>query len=314
MDHNIVLGAGELTLTVSTLGGSIMDARYVGKPFLGNDTGCRIHKSGLSNRRAASFPLIPFGNRLENNRFRFDNVEYTLKSNTGHDPLSLHGDGWLGKWQLTEAEDDYACLAYRLEASWSPYQYSACQKFRVTPEALTIRLEVVNDPTVALPYGLGHHLFIPLTAHATLVAQASTYWTERDYHLPGIRQTPPEALDFSEARRILCQWLNNGFEGWNPSALASWPEHEMSLTVTADPIFDRYFLFKPNGEYGTDSTGYFCFEPMSHTANGHHQRDLGGLTLLNKGERLAGEVELAPAIHSRQPHDTGMKKTVSAHL
>ena len=51
---------------------------------------------------AASFPLVPYSNRVRNGRFRFRGREVTLAPNMAGDPSPLHGQGWLAAYSATK--------------------------------------------------------------------------------------------------------------------------------------------------------------------------------------------------------------------
>ena len=48
--------------------------------------------------RRASFPLVPFVNRIRGGRFTFRGREVRLAPNMAGDPSPLHGQGWLNPW------------------------------------------------------------------------------------------------------------------------------------------------------------------------------------------------------------------------
>ena len=46
----------------------------------------------------ASFPLVPFVNRVRHGHFRFRGRDVTLAQNLAGDPSPLHGQGWKAAW------------------------------------------------------------------------------------------------------------------------------------------------------------------------------------------------------------------------
>ena len=58
--------------------------------------------------QSACFPLVPFGNRVRDNRFVFEGVAYALAPNTDWDQHYLHGDGWTTEWSVAERAPDRA--------------------------------------------------------------------------------------------------------------------------------------------------------------------------------------------------------------
>ncbi|MBZ9845946.1 MULTISPECIES: aldose 1-epimerase [unclassified Mesorhizobium] len=232
---------------------------------------------------AGCFPLVPFGNRVEGNRFLFDRTEYRLKPNTPWDKHYLHGDGWLGDWTVEDRGDAEASLSFEFQGE--PYRYRATQRFKCEGVSFRAILGVTNLCQRPMPFGLGWHPYFPLTPATTLEAPAKAYWTEKAGWLPDARTSVPEALDFNHPRALPRHWVNNGFEGWDGAASIVWPERHMRLCIETAPMLSRYFLFISDTMFDPHyREDFFCFEPMSHSANGHNLPDLGGLTVLAPGQ------------------------------
>ena len=242
--------------------------------------------------KAGCFPLVPFGNRVEGNRFVLDGREHVLTPNTPWDPHYLHGDGWLGEWTVYERQDTCASLSFEFHGE--PYRYRATQRFECKGPACSTTLGVTNLGAQPMPFGLGWHPFFPLTTATTLAAPAAAYWTEKAGWLPDAHVATPEPLDFSQPKKLPRRWINNGFEGWDGAAAIDWPERYMRLRIQTVPALSRYFLFASDTKFDPGHhEDYFCFEPMSHSANGHNLADLGGLTILAPGRSMAVSMALS---------------------
>jgi aldose 1-epimerase len=134
-----------------------------------------------------------------------------------------------------------------------------------------------------------------MNRRTTLCAAASDYWLEDKKWLPTERQPLPAELDFNRPQGLPTHWVNNGFEGWDGKAKITWPDHGLSLQIASSDIFQRYFIFVSDTKFDPGyKQDFFCFEPMSHSADGHHQKDLAGLRILEPGQSLSGWVSLRP--------------------
>ncbi|MGF6175227.1 aldose 1-epimerase [Ensifer sp. 4252] len=284
------LGNGALSIELSRFGGSFLSCTYRGVPILRP-----TRTDGLASERhgaEASFPLVPFGNRLEGNSFLLSGHRFALTPNAS-DPCYLHGDGWLATWEIVSHSENEACLRYEHRTALpSPYAYDAVQQFRVEADSLSVTLSVTNRSDLALPMGLGHHPFFPKTAGTRLTAKADHFWTERAGHLPHQSGPFPGDLDFQRGNRIPPQWLNNAYESWDGKAMIEWPEHDLRLEVEAQPPFRHFMLYAPK------DADFFCFEPMTHLPNGHHLPGFGGLSVLEHGQSLVGTMTLSPRLIS----------------
>jgi aldose 1-epimerase len=289
------LKSGSLSLRVSTAGGLIVG-------FWKDDKGGRVPllRDAPADADALSsscYPLVPFGNRVTDNRFTFEEREYHFSPNTDWDPHYLHGEGWQSEWSVDEQADDRVVLSFTHEGGHTPYAYRATQTFMLADDVLQLALSVENAGEGALPFGLGWHPYLPLTPETTLLAPARRFWTEVEGWLPGEATEIPADLDFSEPLALPHRWVNNGFERWSGEATIAWPERGTKLHLTADPIFRHAFVFVSDTIFDPQfKRDYFCFEPMSHLANGHNLPDLGDLQILQPGQRLSGSIRLRPQV------------------
>ncbi|MCA1404181.1 aldose 1-epimerase [Ensifer sp. IC3342] len=277
----------ELSIELSRFGGSLVAATWRGIPFLKPTaaTGIATQRFGAE----ASFPLVPFGNRIEGNSFTFDGEHFILEPNTSGDPLRLHGDGWLSEWELDSHSGEQATLSYvRAERVGSPYVYEAVQDVRLDGSTLVLSLTVTNMSARRLPFGLGHHPFFPRTAGARLRARAKRIWGERTGHLPDVAGSIPRTLDFCDGNTLPAHWINNAYDGWDGEAVIEWPERQLTLRLETEGAFECFMIYSP----GADAD-FFCFEPMTHLPNAHNMpAGTGGLVTLEQGQSLSGSVRL----------------------
>jgi aldose 1-epimerase len=277
--ETVDIAQGALAVRLARQGGAILQAGFDGFTFLA--------PAGGPDDTMASFPLVPFGNRIEHNRFVLDGNEYHLRPNSS-DPLVLHGDGWLEPWRIEDAGPAKAVLALRHRAdAFSPYDYSARQTLSVSNDCLCLKLSVTNHADRRMPFGLGQHPFFARTPQTRLFARAANVWAERSGHLPDQRGPVSSGLDFTGGAYLPDRFVNNAFDGWDGHARISWPEYSLAAEVEAGPIHDIFMLYLP-----TDRRDVFCFEPMTHLPNGHHMQDFGGLKLIEGGESISGEITI----------------------
>ena len=290
----VTVSRGPLRARICPTGGVILDAHFEERPLLRPYRG---DESGpVDPLKAGNFPLVPFGNRVEDNVFVYEGTEYRLSPNTDWDRHYLHGDGWLTPWRVTAKTDASVRLDLcRDEDPRAPYRYRAEQVISLRAQLLQLRLSVTNRGQRAMPFGLGHHLFFPLTPRTTLWARAAAFWSEKHDYLPDERRPIPADLDFAAPAQLPDRWINNGFEGWDGSAEIRWPERRFGARIRAREPFTGYFLFRADTDFDPAFSGdFFCFEPMTHLANAHRLPEPAGLIRLEPGRTLATEVAIEP--------------------
>lgn len=280
-----------LALTVSSSGGTILQfaLRQPDGDFH------LLRPASLSENTPAAqsgcFPLLPFGNRLKGNEFRFEGRTYVLPPNTD-DAHYLHGDGWLADWQCIARREDALTLAF--EHHSDSYCYRAEQHFSLQDDRLDVCLRITNQADYSLPFGLGWHPFFPLSESTRLQAKASGYWQEDAQWLAGNHHDGlPAGLDFSQPQRLPHRWVNNGFSGWNGNADILWPDTGHQLRLTTSPACPVFFLFISDSRFDAGyQHDFFCIEPMTHAANDHHLPGGGSLVVLSPGEHLTQHMSL----------------------
>lgn len=240
--------------------------------------------------QAANFPLVPFGNRVRGNRFSIDGKHYSLQPNMPWDKHYLHGDGWTTRWSVSEQCSDFVRLTLAPHrAAGTPYNYEAEQTIRIDGSRIEMELSLINRGEQVLPFGLGWHPYFALTEGTRLTASATDYWEEDAEWLPTVCKPVTGDIDFSKNAAIPRRWVNTLFEGWNGKAEITWAETGLRLEIEAEPMFGRYLVFVSDPAFDPGyAYDFFCFEPMSHSADGHNQADGGGLRRLAPGETLAG--------------------------
>ena len=252
----LTLSSSDLELELSpSIGGAISRLTYVGeggpRPIL------RERHSPLQNvLEAASFPLVPFVNRVRGGSFSFWGRTVSLEPNMAGDPSPLHGQGWLNPWVVEESGEDFVTLSYHHEASEWPWAYSARQEFRLDGPVLDLALTCRNDSRELMPSGLGQHPYFPCTAQTRLDTEVGFAWTIDAQVLPVAKVPATGRYDLRD--RLICgQDLDNGFEGWSGRVVMNDPDWPYELELSSPQA--RFFqIFSPPGG------GFFVAEPVTH--------------------------------------------------
>ncbi|MEJ6388737.1 aldose 1-epimerase [Gymnodinialimonas ulvae] len=289
--NRVNLALGGLKASLSLHGGAILSCTWRGIPIL------RTAPEGCGPGDRACFPLLPFGNRITGNGFRFEGRSFSLTPNTPHDPHYLHGEGWQSDWQMTKNTPDTVEMRHACVGSTIPYAYQATQSISVAEEDLSLTLSVTNVGPLRMPFGIGFHPYFPLTRNTVLQFLAGPMMDELPGHLSGPPVPTPADMDFRTGAPLPGRWINNAFENWDGDAWIKWLDRGIAVHVQADAVFRVAQLYAPGSTEGPSTDAdYFAFEPMSHLPNGHNLEDLGGLVPLAKGETLTASLVLRPQV------------------
>jgi aldose 1-epimerase len=285
----VTLVAGRLRLSLSPLiGGAISAFEWMEdsapRPIL------RKSHTLLENvLDAASFPLVPYVNRIRDGHFTFRGREVRLAPNMAGDPSPLHGQGWLNPWIVEDSGDRRAVLTYRHHSGEWPWSYEARQEFAINEGGLSVTLSCTNSDTEPMPCGLGQHPYFPCGAQTRIDAQVTKAWTIDEKVLP-LEDVPAKGR-YDLTDRLVCgQDLDNGFGGWDGKAHINdpgWP-YEVRLTSPDARFFQLYS--PPRG-------AIFVAEPVTHAnaaLNAPESQWLElGMRVLGAGE----EMSLAMHLH-----------------
>ncbi|MFL6739993.1 MAG: aldose 1-epimerase [Sphingomicrobium sp.] len=284
----LALTAGRLRLRLSpSIGGSISALEWAGDDeHVGLLRKCN---SPLENvLEAASFPLVPYVNRIRGGRFSFRGREVRLSPNMPGDASPLHGQGWLSAWDVVEAGERQAILRFRHTPGEWPWDYEARQAFALDEAGLFVRLTCRNLDREPMPCGLGQHPYFRCRPQ-TLLDTAVTYaWTIDEHVLP-VEKVPAEG-PFDLCNRLVCgQGLDHGFGGWGGAARMTDPSWPYELRMSSPDA--RFFQL-----YSPPEGGIFVAEPVTHANAALNEPEERwpelGMRVLDPGESMSLDMRL----------------------
>lgn len=241
----------------------------------------------------ASYPLLPWSNRISGGGFEHAGRFHALAPNTADDPYPIHGDGWLQPWTLSDAGGDRAQMRLRsARFGGGPHVYEAVQTFELQAGGLRQSLEVRNTGEEALPFGLGQHPWFTRTPACRLSATVGGVWLARPDRIPtGYTDRFPEGWNLNQGVAVDRIVIDNGFGGWSGAVLIEWPERRLRLHMRSElqgPAADA----RPDCLlYAPAEPPVFCFEPISHPIDAAHLPGWPGWQVLAPGQSMALRVE-----------------------
>ena len=275
------LHAGALRLALRPdLGGCIAGFWHRDTPILVSAEPASMKAS----RPSASFPLVPYSNRLGYRKFRWKGRDYTTQPNFGDNPHSLHGVGWLRPWEIVSSSVLEVVLRYlhTPDADW-PFPFEALQYFTLTPQAMSVQMVFTNSADVPQPVGLGWHPYFPKRSRSRLHIELSDRWDSDATQLP-TRKVAQPGID-SDVSHLS---YDNCFEGWKGPARIRDEKFSLQLSSSLP-----YLVV-----YTPADRDYFCVEPVSHLSNAIHMADPAahGLRALAPGESFEALMKLEVAV------------------
>lgn len=284
----VKLTAGDLRLELSpSIGGAISEFAWTGS---GGPRGIlRKCNSPLEKvLDAASFPLVPYVNRIRGGRFSFRGREIAIAPNMAGDPSPLHGQGWQSAWEVAEQGEARAVLSFRHPAGEWPWDYEARQEFTLDAGGLSVRLACRNLSVQPMPCGLGQHPYFDCGPETRLRTEATSVWTIDEDVLPVEKVPAVERYDLRD-RPVCGQDLDHGFGGWNGEARLDDPDWPYAIRLSS-PDASFFQLYSPR------DGGIFVAEPVTHAnaalnAPEEQWAELG-MRVLDPGEAMSLDMRI----------------------
>lgn len=241
-------------------------------------------------RTVGNLPLVPFSNRVTGGGITVDGVFYPMAPNR-FDPVPIHGTGWMHEWETREHSANAVELAIESRRKHDyPWDYFATQRYSITDDSMTMRLEVEHLGDKPLPYGLAWHPFQLRGNDANgprLQFQADGFWQADDNSIPGEHVSGlPADWNFNSMRELGNGKIDNNFSGWDGRMIMERDDIDLRIEwETTEPAnLSTCILFRP------EQKPFFCFEPITHITDAFSRPGMPGLRMLQKGEKMTLEV------------------------
>jgi aldose 1-epimerase len=209
----------------------------------------------------ASFPLLPYSNRIAEGRFHMGGSAFQLPRNFAGFEHPLHGVGWIRPWLVTEQQSDRCSLrlVHGGDADW-PCAFAAFQEIALTDCGLELRLELLNSGERAMPYGIGQHPYIRRPSGTRISAPVKGVWLSDPQQVPTHRVALPERWNLPEGRVFDDCFVDHCFDGLNGDVRVEWPDGS-GLCISSSPAMQFLVV------YSVPERDFVCIEPVSQRPN-----------------------------------------------
>jgi aldose 1-epimerase len=253
---------------VPSLGGSL-SGLWFGQQEVLRHTPAQQMQSGLDS---ASYPLVPYSNRVGYRKLQWGGQSYELAANFLPEPHSIHGVGWMRPWVVAQASSTQARLTYHHEADaqW-PFAFDSEQTFTLDGNSLEMHISITNRAEIAAPAGLGWHPFFAKSAQTRVRFTGTHRWEMGPDKLP-TQALPHTGLDTD------CTSLDvdHCFDGWSGALQL------LQGALRIDVRSDLTHLVV----YTTPARDSIAMEPVSHVNNALAMAERGEATLQALGMQV----------------------------
>lgn len=263
------------------LGGSISGLWFGAEPVLHSMPAQEMH----SVRQSASYPLLPFSNRVAHAQLQWAGTSHPLIKNCEPEPHAIHGIGWERPWAVLESSDQFALLSleHKADAAW-PFDFDASQAFKLEAHALEMTMSITNQSPVSAPVGLGWHPYFTKRPDTHIDFDAQGRWEMDTDKLPTHRE-PHTGLHMDCSRLT----VDHCFDGWNGRLEL----RDSVLRVKVTSHLSRLVVFT------TPERTDIAVEPVSHVNNALNlmaqtgaSADALGVCILQPGQTFSCEMRI----------------------
>jgi aldose 1-epimerase len=214
----------------------------------------------------ASFPLVPYSNRIGNAQFDWEGQTRHLTPNFEPEPHAIHGVGWTMPWRVEALETHRCTLAIEHEDDerW-PFAFIASQSFELRDGALIITSTATNRADQPAPLAFGHHPYFDQQG-ASLSFNAGAVLMNGPDSLPLDAEVPKGQFDFAKGAAVAGREIDHCYADWDGNAEIRWEGRPLVLHVRSD--MKAAVVYIPAGGSA------FCFEPVPHVNNALNRPDL----------------------------------------
>lgn len=270
------------------IGGSVVQWQVGTQPML--RTASEAAVAAKERLGLASFPLVPYSNRIGNGRFDWQGKTIQLQRNFPPEPHSIHGTGWEDVWDICEKSHSSCTmtLTHPGDARW-PWPFTATQAFTLGDASLELCLRAQNLANEAVPLAFGHHPYFD-QAGACLTFEAAQVWTSGDDALPIKAVAPTGDFDFADGAVVAGRSVDHCYAGWNGRARIDWKGRPHALEIVTD--MPAAVVYIPCGDAD------FCFEPVPHLNNALNMAgEQPGMLVIAPGDTYQATIRLQAVRH-----------------
>ncbi|WP_448062475.1 aldose epimerase family protein [Cellulomonas hominis] len=269
----------------------------------------------LAAERCASFPLVPWSNRIVDGVLPFRGRRWRLSRNAA-DGTAIHGAGLGYPWRVDAQSPTRLDLSLDSRALIGvnfPWRFRATVSYALHGPSLTVGTTLENVDDEPFPAGFGHHPYFrrsletwheertarphgrPAAASASgahlQVPAGRGYALDRAVAVGPSGAIPPHA-DYTDLRPVGAEFVNDVLTRLTPGEPVRivYPESGVEVLVDLDEIYSHVVVYVPRNRAS------FAVEPVTHVNGGFALHDAGvrgtGVFVLEPGERRAGSFRM----------------------
>ena len=266
------------------------------------------HRRRADPERTASFPMLPWSNRIDAGVLPFAGRVWQLQRN-GADGTAIHGAVRQAPWAVAALTDESVVLdvdTADLVGVNFPWRFAARVGYALRGGTLEVTTSLRNMDHEPFPAGFGHHPYfrralVPVGAplpdepgEPSLQVGARAGYALQGGLATGAAGAIPARADYRSARPVGSLHVDDVLTDRLPGPLATL-RYDSGVTVTmeADEAYSHVVVYAPRRR------GYLAVEPATHVNGGFALHAAGvpgtGVVVLAPGEEIAASFRISVA-------------------
>ncbi len=259
--------------------------------------------------RAASFPMLPWSNRIDAGVLPFAGRTWQLQRN-GADGTAIHGALRQAPWTVAERDEGGVLLeaaAADMVGVNFPWLFAARVGYALAGDSLEVTTTLRNEDRVPFPAGFGHHPYfrrslvpvgcaMPYEPGQPLlrIGANAGYVLHGGLAVDAAGAIPPRA-DFRVERRVSVLHVDDVLTDRTPGPLATlrYADPDVTVTLEADEAYSHVVLYVPRGR------SHLAVEPTTHVNGGFALYAAGvpgtGVVVLEPGQEMTARFRVTVA-------------------
>ena len=212
------------------------------------------------------FATIPYFGSVKKNSFYHHKKNKYISLPKTHilEVDTIHGEGWISKWQLNSQTNNSITLIYTHNGKKNfPCLYRAIQKFELIKNSLIISITLKNLGEYPFDCGIGFHPWFNINDKSRIYSNTLTYLKEKKVNnFKKIKFLNKKFLDLNKYK------IDSTFLNWNgKSKLVI--NKDVSILIKNKKNIRNLHVYSPPKE------DFFCIEPVTNIADAFNIKKVG---------------------------------------
>jgi len=229
------------------------------------------------------FATVPYFGAIHKKTFLYKKKYISLARTHPLEPDTIHGEGWVNKWQITKKTNLSIELMFIHKGKKGfPYQYKVLQKFTLNKNSLRIFVQIKNIDTSSFQCGIGFHPWFYISKSSKIYSNSFSYINNTKNFIKKNILTRKKFLDLNEYK------IDETFLKWNGKSKLIIND-DISLEINNKKNVRNLHVYTPPNE------NFFCVEPVTNIRDSFYfkkfSNEYHGLKNLLKNKKFEAEIE-----------------------